>query len=100
MKAKLVGVRETQGVMEGKPYHSFKLHFTAPSIDEGFVGVQVIDPKLTSISYEKFPFVVGRPMTFTELSTYVNSEVNLDFDQNKRVVGITFLADNYEPAKK
>ncbi len=96
MKAKLVGIRETQGVFEGKPFHSIKLHCTAPCIDDGFVGVQVIDPKVTSISFDKLPFIIGRPITFNELSTYVNSNINIDFDQNKRIVGLTFDFDKIE----
>lgn len=100
MKAKLVGMIEKEGIFEGKPFHSIKLHCTAPCMDEGFTGVQVIDPKVTSIKYDNLPFIVGRPMKVSELATYVGSEINLDFDQNKKIVGIQFLADQYEPAKK
>ena len=90
MKARLIGVRETQGVFEGKPYHSIKMHCTAPCFDDGFIGEQVLDPKRTSVSFEKLPFVVGCPITYSEFSQHVGEEINIDFDLNQRVVGIQF----------
>lgn len=90
MKVTLVGISESQGVFEGRPYHKIKLHCTAPCMDDNFVGLQVLDPKITSVSFEKLPFIVGRPITFNELCQFVDSDINIDFDQNKRIVGLSF----------
>lgn len=45
MRAKLIGLVEKQGVFEGKPFHSIKLHCIAPSEDKDFVGWRVLDVK-------------------------------------------------------
>lgn len=99
MKAKLMGLVEKEGVFEGKPYHSIKLHCIAPGDDKGFVGWRVLDIKTTSIKFDRLPFIVGRPMEVSELATYVGSEIDIQFDDQKRISGITFEADKYEPAE-
>ncbi|MBD5144983.1 MAG: hypothetical protein HDT21_03590 [Ruminococcus sp.] len=93
MRAKLVGLVEKQGVFEGKPYHSIKLHCIAPSDDKDFHGWRVLDPKNTSIKYDRLPFVVGRLMELSELITYVGSEIDIQFNDNKQIVGLKFDFD-------
>lgn len=98
MLAKLMGLIEKQGVFEGKPFHSIKLHLIAPAIEEGFFGWRVLDPKYTSIKYDRLSFIFGKPMDMQELVTYVGDEVDIHYDDNKHIVGIRVI-DN-KPEKK
>lgn len=93
MRAKLIGLVEKQGVFEGKPFHSIKLHCIAPSEDKDFVGWRVLDVKTTSVKYDRLPFVVGRLMELSELITYVGSEIDIQFNDNKQIVGLKFDFD-------
>lgn len=93
MRAKLVGLVEKQGVFEGKPYHSIKLHCIAPSDDKDFTGWRVLDPKTTSIKYDRLPYIVGRLMELSELVTYVGSEIDIQYNDNKQITGISFEFD-------
>ena len=98
MRAKLIGVCEKQGVFQEKAYHSIKLHCIAPGEDKDFTGWRVLDLKTTSIKYDRLPYVVGRLMEYSELLTYVGGEVDIQFNDNKQIVGLKFEADNYVPA--
>ena len=100
MLAQLVGCVEKQGVFEGKPYHSIKLHLIASPVEEGFFGKRVLDPKYTSIKFERLSFVVGRPMEYRELVEHVGEDIDIQYDDNKHIVGIKFLEDNSKPDKK
>lgn len=93
MRAKLIGLVEKQGVFEGKPYHSIKLHCIAPSDEKDFTGWRVLDLKTTSIKYDRLPFIVGRLMELSELITYVGSEIDIQFNDNKQIVGLKFEFD-------
>lgn len=98
MRAKLVGLVEKQGVFQEKPFHSIKLHLIAPTVEEGFFGWRVLDPKFTSIKYDRLSFIFGKPIDMQELVTYVGDEVDIQYDDNKHIVGI-HLIDN-KPDKK
>ena len=94
-KVKLLGFRESEGVFEGKPYHSIKLHISEPFTDENSYGMET---SIQSIKYDRLPFVFGRPIELSELSTYVNSEADFQYSKKGTVDKITFPSDIYEPA--
>lgn len=98
MKAKLMGFKENSGVFQGNPFHSIALHIIAPGDDKDFIGWRVLDPQYTKIKYDRLPFIVGRPMELSELATYAGSEIDVQFDDKKRISAIHFTADDYEPA--
>lgn len=96
-KVKFLGFKETQGTFEGRPFHSVKLHISEPFNSENAYGQET---SIQSIKFERMPFIFGRPMEISELATYVGGEADFQYDKNGTVTQITFLADNYEPAKK
>lgn len=93
MRAKLMGFVEKQGIFEGKPFHSIKASFITPEVEQGFYGSRVLDPKVTSIKYERLPFILGRPMELSELATYCGADCEIGFDDNKKISSIRFLID-------
>lgn len=98
MQAKFMGFVEKQGVFQDKPFHSIKLHIIAPGNEAGFQGWRVLDPKTTSVKFDRLAFIVGRPMELSELATYVGSEIEIQFDDKQKITEIHFVADDYEPA--
>lgn len=100
MLAKLVGLIEKEGVFEGKPYHSIKLHLIAQANEEGFFGMRVLDPKYTSIKYDRLSFIFGKPMDKQMLVDLVGDEIDVHYDDNKHIVGIRPVENNKPPEKK
>ena len=89
-KAKLLGIRETQGKFEGKPYHSVKLHIAEPFTAENSYGQET---SIQSVKFERMPYIFGRPITVEELATYVNSTIDIMYDKYGNPATITFEAD-------
>lgn len=101
MRAKFMGFIEKSGVFEGKPYHSIKASFVTPDVEPGFYGQRVLDPKITSIKYDRLPFIVGRPMEISELATYCGSDCEIQFNDSKQISSIKFyIDDGSKPEKK
>ena len=95
-KAKLLGIRETQGEFQGKPFHSMKFHIAEPFSADKSWGQET---SIQSVRYDRLPFILGRPMGFQELSTFVNTDIDITYDKNGSVIGIQFLSDD-SPTKK
>lgn len=86
MKVKLLGFRETQGTFEGKPFHSVKLHICEPFTADNAYGSET---SVQSIKYDRMPYIFGRPVELSELSTFVNSEIDVQYDKNGSLCKIT-----------
>lgn len=96
-KVKLMGFKESQGIFEGKAFHSVKLHICEPFNSDGAYGMET---SIQSIKFERLPFVFGRPIELSELATYVNAEADFQYDKNGVVTSITFPSDEYKAEKK
>ena len=95
-KARLLGIRETSGTFEGKPFHSIKFHISEPFNQENSWGQET---SVQSVKYDRLPYILGRPMGLTELITFVGTEIDITYDKNGKVSFIHFLSDD-PPAKK
>jgi hypothetical protein len=64
MKVRIEGFIEKQGVIEGKAYHSIKVHCSKPFVEPNSIGREVIE---ASVQFDRLPYVVGRLMELSEL---------------------------------
>ena len=102
-KVKVVGIAETQGNFEGRPFHSVKFHISEPFNPNGNTENKKcygMETSIQSVKFDNLPFVLDRPMRMDELVTYIGSEAEFLYDKNGVVSKISFLADNYETATK
>lgn len=79
MRVKLLGMRETQGIFQDKPFHSLKLHISEPFTASDSYGEET---SVHSIKFDRIPYIFGRPIEVKEIAMCVGLEIDISFDKN------------------
>ena len=94
-RARLLGVRETQGTFEGKPFHSVKLHIAEPFYADNSYGEET---SIQSVKYERLPYVLrsnvpGLLIDFSGLVEHIGEYAEFQYDKNGSLTQVIFDCD-------
>lgn len=79
MRVKLLGIKETSGTFEGKPFHSVKLHIAEPFTAENSYGEET---SVQSLKYDRLPFIFGKPIEVREIADFIGTTIDVSYNKN------------------